>query len=39
MKRLGKMALAVCLCMLFLAGCGEARVPDVVEAPTVEQRR
>ena len=39
MKRLGKMALAVCLCILFLAGCGEARVPDVVEAPTVAVSR
>lgn len=23
-----------CLCALFLAGCGEAKVPDVIEAPT-----
>lgn len=35
MKRLGKVVLAVWFCIVFLAGCGEAKVPDVVEAPTV----
>ena len=27
--------LLFCLCMVFLAGCGEAKVPDVVDKPTV----
>ncbi len=35
MKRLGKVALAVWFCIVFLAGCGEAKVPDVVTVPTV----
>ena len=35
MKRFGKAAVAVWFCIVFLAGCGEARVPDVVEAATV----
>lgn len=35
MKKLGKAALAVWFCIVLLAGCGEAKVPDVVTAPTV----
>lgn len=25
----------LCLCALFLSGCGEAKLPDVIQAPTV----
>lgn len=35
MRKSGKSALAFWLCVLFLAGCGEGKVPDVVEVPTV----
>lgn len=31
----GRIAAAICLCMIFLAGCGEAKVPDVVDTPSV----
>lgn len=35
MKRLGKLTLILCLCAVFLAGCGGAKVPEVVDTPTV----
>lgn len=35
MKKSGRIMLLFCLCMVFLAGCGEAKVPDVVDKPTV----
>lgn len=31
----GRIAAALCLCLIFLAGCGEAKVPDVVDVPSV----
>ncbi len=35
MGKCKRMALLVCLCVLFLAGCGEVKVPDVVNSPAV----
>lgn len=33
--QVGRLAAALCLCLALLAGCGEAKVPDVVDAPSV----
>ncbi|MCI9336587.1 MAG: hypothetical protein HFH93_03430 [Lachnospiraceae bacterium] len=35
MGKYGKLMAVVCLCALFLAGCGEAKVPDTVDKPSV----
>ncbi len=35
MRKYGRLAAAFCLCIIFLAGCGEAKVPDIVSAPSV----
>lgn len=35
MKRVGKFTVIICLCIVFLTGCGETKVPDVVDKPTV----
>ena len=35
MKRLGKFAVILCLCGVFLAGCGGAKVPEVVDTPSI----
>ncbi|MCI9144006.1 MAG: hypothetical protein HFH87_15550 [Lachnospiraceae bacterium] len=35
MKRVGKFTVIICLCIVFLSGCGETKVPDVVDKPTV----
>lgn len=35
MKKLGKLAAVLCLCVLFLAGCGEAKLPDVIDTQTI----
>lgn len=35
MRRYGRLAAVLCLCMMILAGCGEAKVPDVVDSPSV----
>ena len=35
MRKYGRLAVLLCLCALFLGGCGGAKVPDVVEVPTV----
>ena len=31
----GRIAAVICLCLIFLTGCGEAKVPDVVDTPSV----
>ncbi len=35
MKKYGRLAAALCICIVLLAGCGEAKVPDVVDTPSV----
>lgn len=35
MGKLKSAAAFLCLCFVFLTGCGEAKVPDVIDAPTV----
>ena len=35
MKKIGKFAVSICLCMVLLTGCGGAKVPDVVDKPAV----
>lgn len=35
MEKYGRIAAAVCLCLIFLTGCGEAKVPDLVDTPSV----
>ncbi len=35
MGKIRKLAVIICLCAVFLAGCGGVRVPDVVNTPTV----
>ena len=35
MKKVVWIMVHLCLCAVFLAGCGEAKVPDVIQAPTV----
>ncbi len=35
MKRLGRLAGILCVCAIFLAGCGGAKVPETVDKPTV----
>ena len=31
----GRIAAVICLCLIFLTGCGVAKVPDVVDTPSV----
>lgn len=35
MRKYGRLAVALCLCIVFLSGCGEAKVPDIVDTPSV----
>ena len=35
MRKYGRLAAALCLCIVFLSGCGEAKVPDIVDTPSV----
>lgn len=35
MKKIVRIMVHLCLCAVFLAGCGEAKLPDVIQAPTV----
>lgn len=35
MIKYGKLAAALCLCALFLVGCGGVKVPDIVDTPSV----
>lgn len=35
MKKYGRLAAVLVLCMAFLAGCGVAKVPDIVDTPSV----
>lgn len=36
MRKIGKLMIVFCLCAVFLAGCGEAKVPEIVSTTTVE---
>lgn len=35
MRHIKWLAVHLCLCAVFLAGCGAAKVPEIIEAPTV----
>ena len=35
MRKYGRLAAILCLCVVFLAGCGVAKVPDIVDTPSV----
>lgn len=35
MRKIGKMILILCLCFVFLAGCGEAEVPEIVNTTSI----
>lgn len=35
MRKIGKWMIVFCLCAVFLAGCGEAEVPEIVDTTTV----
>lgn len=39
MRRVGKFTAIICLCIVFLAGCGEAKVPEIVDKPVVSVSR
>lgn len=39
MRKFGKIAAVLCLCMLFLTGCGGATVPDTVDTTSVSISR
>ncbi len=35
MRKYGRLMAALCLCVAFLSGCGEAKVPEIVDTPSV----
>ena len=35
MRKHGRLMAALCLCVAFLSGCGEAKVPEIVDTPSV----
>lgn len=35
MRKYGRLMAALCLCIAFLSGCGEAKVPEIVDTPSV----
>lgn len=35
MGKFGRVAILLCLCSAFLAGCGRTKAPDAIDAPTV----
>ncbi len=34
-KRIGRFAAALCICLIFLTGCGEAKMPETVDSQTI----